>query len=421
MTTDKDIPLDLSDLYQDEPATASPASTRPADDTSAMRTPPAIVDPVLAEPLAALPRLVDLDRLPADMVTEAHRRADAIDFGDLNTLLEHGNGALGQLAQVSDRMLAGRSLGQSEAVGEIAASVLDGVRILRIADLQKIARGEQPGSSGLLARVGSLLGGAKDALAGFAENRKQFNTLMDAQEAKARRTIADLKRNIDSFEAMYQALRHAVRELNIDIGGGQCALERGQAEVEALRQQAIASNDPVQAAEVMELRGRIANFAGHLAEQREGLMRAALTIPMLKATREAAEARIMALHSALTKTIPNLKAACAVAVGQADNRSAAAAREALNEADRRILDLVADGTLDAARSTAAQRGVDPRQIEVLSLAAEKITQALAEMTENDRLTVERTRAQETELVALRDRVADSMRQIQGQSMGSTVS
>ncbi|MBB2166635.1 hypothetical protein HLH26_19320 [Gluconacetobacter sp. 1b LMG 1731] len=404
--TDKDgvKPLDLSALYaEDEPAPpALPAET-------SAPPPAAAPDDALHQPLAPFARLVELDRLPPDMVAEAHRRADAVNFHDLNTLLAHGSGALTQLAEVADRMLAGRTLGQADAVGDIAASVLDGVKILRIADLRRIASGEDARPGGLLARLGGLVGGAKDALSGFAENRKRFTTLMDQQEARARTTIADLKRNIENFESMYQALRHAVRELNIDIAAGQLALERGQQEAESLRRHALATNDPVDAAEVMELRGRLANFAGHLAEQREGLMRAALTVPMLKSTREAAEARIVALHSALTKTIPNLKAACAVAVGQVDNRHAAAARDKLNEADRQVLGLVADGALDAARTTAAQRGVDPRQIEALSQAADKVTQALAEMAENDRLAVERTRTQEAQLRQLRDRISDGMR------------
>ncbi|MEW9272749.1 toxic anion resistance protein [Gluconobacter oxydans] len=407
MSADETRPLDLSDLYADEPAPAPVKAEAPVA-TGAV--------PVALEPMPAFPRLVEISRLPADMVEEAHRRAGTIDFGDLNTLLSHGMGALGELAKVSDRMLAGRTLGESDAVGEIAAGVLDGVKILRIGELQKLARGEGGAPGGFLAKMGGLLGGAKDALNGFAENRKKFNALMDQQEAKARVTIADLKRNITSFEDMYQALRQGVRELNIDIAAGQLALEDGERKVEALRQHAMETQDPVDAAEVMELRGRLANFSGHLSEQREGLMRAALTIPMIKSTREAAEARIMALHSALTKTIPNLKAACAVAVGQVDNRNAATARDALNEADRKILGLVADGALDAARTTASSRGVDPGQMEALAQAADKVTQALGEMAQNDRLAAERAQEQEKELHELRDRLATSMRSLAQQSV-----
>jgi uncharacterized protein YaaN involved in tellurite resistance len=406
MDSDDTKPLDLSALYADD---APRAATPPVPVGRA--EPVASAPNAALVPMAALPRLVEIDKLPPEMIEEAHRRAGLIDFGNLNSLLDHGTGALGQLAQVSDRMLAGRTVGGSDAVGEIAASVLDGVKILRIGDLQKIARGEKAEGAGWLSKVGGMLGGAKDALSGFAENRKKFNTLMDQQEAKARATLADLKRNIDSFEDMFQALRHGVRELNIDIAAGQLALERGQQEQEALRLKAIETNDPVDAAEVMEIRGRIANFAGLLGDQREGLMRAAITVPMIKSTRKASEARIVSLHGALTKTIPNLKSACAVAVGQLDNRRAAGAREALNEADRQVLGLVADGTLDAARTTAAQRGVDARQIEALSQAADKVTQALKEMVENDRLAVDRAQQQEAELRKVRDRLTSGMREV----------
>lgn len=418
MTTQDTQPLDLSDLYKEDAPQSYPPSGGGSGAVDVADASSVATSPALLEPMAPLPRLVEIDRLPEDMVAEAHRRAAMIDFGDLNTLLSHGMGALDQLAKVSERMLAGRTLGEGDAVGDIAAGVLDGVKILRIEDLQKIARGEGPASRGMLAKVGGLLLGAKDALSGFAENRKTFNSLMDAQEAKARVAIADLKRNIAAFEEMYQALRQGVRELNIDIAAGQLALESGETRVEELRVHAAGTHDPVDAAEVMELRGRLANFSGHLSEQREGLMRAALTIPMLKATREAAEARIMALHSALTKTIPNLKAACAVAIGQVDNRNAAHAREALNEADRKVLGLVADGALDAARTTAAGRGADSRQVEALADAADKVTQALSEMSRNDQLAAERSREQEQQLLALRERLASSMRNLAQQSVQS---
>ena len=98
------------------------------------------------------------------------------------------------------------------------------------------------------------------------------------------------------------------------------------------------------------------------------------------------------------------------------SRNAATARDALNEADRKILGLVADGALDAARTTASSRGVDPRQMEALAQAADKVTQALGEMAQHDRLAAARAQEQEKELHQLRDRLATSMRSLAQQSV-----
>ncbi|MBB2204573.1 hypothetical protein [Gluconacetobacter takamatsuzukensis] len=67
-----------------------------------------------------------------------------------------------------------------------------------------------------------------------------------------------------------------------------------------------------------------------------------------------------------------------------------------------------DPKLKAARTTAAQRGVDPRQVEAPSQAADKVTRALAKMAGNDRRAIEHTRTQQARLRQLRDRISDGM-------------
>ena len=70
------------------------------------------------------------------------------------TLLSHGDGVLAGIAQSSRQLLTGVRLGDAGEVGRIAASVIDGVKILRIQDLQAEAGGGQPGArKGLIGRL----------------------------------------------------------------------------------------------------------------------------------------------------------------------------------------------------------------------------------------------------------------------------
>jgi len=136
-------PLDLSlfDNLDSPPPAAAASATLPA--ISVQTQPPAVVDPRLA-PEPAPERLVDIANLRADDLAAAQASASKVDFRNSSTLLSHGEGVLAGIAQASRQLLAGVRLGDAGEVGRIAAGVIDGVKILRIEDLQAEASGDQP-------------------------------------------------------------------------------------------------------------------------------------------------------------------------------------------------------------------------------------------------------------------------------------
>src|SRR5262245_41175232 len=127
-------PLDLSifDNLETVPAPSLPvpAATAPlpapADDRLASQPTPE--------------RLVDIANLKPEDLAAAQASAAKIDFRNTSTLLTHGEGVLANIAQSSRQLLTGVRLGDAGEVGRIAASVIDGVKILRIEDLQAEAR-----------------------------------------------------------------------------------------------------------------------------------------------------------------------------------------------------------------------------------------------------------------------------------------
>ena len=139
-------PLDLSAIEGLD--TGAPPSTTPAP--AAQPTTAVVVsqDSALDARLVPQPRaarLVEVSKLGAEDLEAANHSAAAIDFRKTGILLAHGDGVLAGIAQASRQLLTGVRLGDAGEVGQIAAAVIDGVKILRIQDLQAEAEGRPAG------------------------------------------------------------------------------------------------------------------------------------------------------------------------------------------------------------------------------------------------------------------------------------
>jgi uncharacterized protein YaaN involved in tellurite resistance len=396
-------PLDLSIFDNLETA---PAPSLPVPAAAALLPVPA--DDRLA-PQPAQERLVDIANLKPEDLAAAQASAAKVDFRNTNTLLTHGEGVLANIAQASRQLLTGVRLGDAGEVGRIAASVIDGVKILRIEDLQAEARGGQPAArKGLLGRLIGAAVDARTAFKGFAENRKKFLDLMDGEQAKARKTKADLTVAVELLDRQALAIRQSLNGLKVEIAAGQIALDRGSEELEALRQNAVKTGEAADAADVMEFRSALANFRGKIAEMRENLMGSALLIPIIGQNKKAAETRIMQVANGMLVVIPRLMAVASQAVVQVDIRRAADEAEKLDEAARQVTLLASKGAHEAATSAARSLGGDQRNIDVLAQVADQTIKTMHEVIEIEREVAAGDRDREAKLAAIRDRLIRGM-------------
>jgi uncharacterized protein YaaN involved in tellurite resistance len=396
-------PLDLSIFDNLETA---PAPSLPVPAAAAPLPVPA--DERLA-PQPAPERLVDIANLKPEDVAAAQASAAKIDFRNTNTLLTHGEGVLANIAQTSRQLLTGVRLGDAGEVGRIAASVIDGVKILRIEDLQAEARGGQPAArKGLLGRLIGAAVDAHTAFKGFAENRKKFLDLMDEEQAKARKTKADLTVAVELLDRQAVAIRQSLNGLKVEIAAGQIALDRGHEELEALRQNAVKTGEAADAADVMEFRSALANFRGKIAEMRENLMGSAMLIPLIGQNKKAAETRIMQVSNGMLVVIPRLMAVASQAVVQVDIKRAADEAEKLDEAARQVTLLASKGAHEAATSAARSLGGDQRNIDVLAQVADQTIKTMHEVIEIEREVAAGDRDREAKLAAIRDRLVQGM-------------
>jgi uncharacterized protein YaaN involved in tellurite resistance len=405
-------PLDLS-VFDNLESAPTPSLPVPA----AAAPLPVPADDHLA-PQPAPDRLVDIAKLKPEDLAAAQASAAKIDFRNTNTLLTHGEGVLANIAQSSRQLLTGVRLGDAGEVGRIAASVIDGVKILRIEDLQTEARADQPPApKGLIGRLIGAAVDARTAFNSFAENRKRFLDLMDEEQAKARKTKADMTVAVELLDRQALAIRQSLNGLKIEIAAGQIALDRGYEELEALRQNAVKTGEAADAADVMEFRSALANFRGKVAEMRENLIGSAMLIPIIGQNKKAAETRIMQVSNGMLVLIPRLMAVASQAVVQVDIKRAAHEAEKLDEAARQITLLASKGAHEAATSAARSLGGDQRNIDVLAQVADQAIKTMHEVIEIEREVTAGDREREAKLAAIRDRLVRGMQGVNAAAIG----
>jgi uncharacterized protein YaaN involved in tellurite resistance len=409
MADSKSTPLDLAAFDNlDSPPVSLPVAMPaqplvPADERLALEPAP--------------PRLVEVANLSADDLSAAQASASKVSFRDSTTLLQHGEGVLAGIAQASRQLLVGVRLGDAGDVGRIAASVIDGVKILRIEDLQAEASGAAPPArKGIIGRLLGAAGDAHTAFKGFMKNRQTFLELMDAEQAKARKTKSDLTVAVQLLDQQALAIRQSLHGLKIEIAAGQIALDRGHEELETLRQHAVATGEAADAADVMEFRSALANFRGKIAEMRENLVGSAMLIPIIGQNRKAAETRIMKISDGLLVVIPRLMAVASQAVVQVDIARAAQESEKLDEAARQITLLASKGAHDAATSAARSLGGDKRNIEVLAQVADQSIKTMHEVIAIEREVAAGDRDREARLTEIRDRLVHGMQGVQAAAL-----
>lgn len=397
MTETLSSPLDLS-MFDTAPPSV-PALLPAA-------TPPAPLPEALA-PAQPQPRLVEIGNMPPEELAAAQAQATRIDFTSSTSLMAHGDGVLGGIAQASRQLLSGVRLGDAGEAGQIAAAVLNGVKILRISDLQAEAAAgvKRPGL------VGKLLGGlaqARTAFQGFAENRKQFLTLMDQEQAKARKTKADLAVSIQLLDQQGTAIRQGLHDLKIAIAAGQIALDRAEDELEAKRLHAITTGEAADAAEVQAFRAGIANFRSKVGDMREALVGSAMLIPIISQNRAAAETRMLKISNGMLVVIPRLMAVASQAVVQVEIRNAADAAAKLDEANRQITLLAAQGAHEAATTAARSLGGDQRNLDVLAQVADETIRTMNEVIDIEREMAAQDVTREQKLAEIRNKLVTGM-------------
>lgn len=363
------------------------------------------------QPMPPMERLVDVSKmLPSDL-EKANAEAALVNFFDSMTIMRHGQKAMEEIANASRNLLTNTRIGDTGDVGRIAASVIDGVKVLRLEDLKTEANQVKPDDQGkklfkrLVGSVADFIAETNSAYRGFEENRKLFLKMMDEQKENAIKKCSELTVQVQLMDEQRNAVRKSLYNLMISIAAGQIALLRGETEYENLRVKAIASKDPADAAMVMTFKNVLNNFRAKIAEMREAMTGSALLLPIIEQNKNASEVRINQINNGVMVVIPHLMAVASQAVVSADISRAAAEGERLREANRMITEMGSQAAHDAAISAAISRGGDPRDIETLEKVARQAIETMREIQRIDNDVANHDRDREAKLVNVRNELA----------------
>jgi uncharacterized protein YaaN involved in tellurite resistance len=366
-------------------------------------------------------RLVDVNTLPQDKLVLAQKMALSINFNETTSTITFIEKSLEPLAHVSRELLEDTKISDMGEVGKIAASVIDGIAILRIEDLQNEVKDISPKTNGFFTKVFSLGKVAGSAIQSFSENRKKFLTLMDKEEAKARKTKADLMITIQKLDEQALAVRQGVSNLTVCVAAAQIALDDGYKQAEELRQKALTSRNPGDAAVALDYRNALTNFKGRVADIREAMVSSATLIPVIALNKKASETRVSKLSNSIMLTIPRLNALASQAAVQASIKRAGKESEKLDEANRKIMELVAQGTHDAAIESARSLAGDPNSLEDLAKFAEQSISTMKEVIQIEKDVSKEQNEREQKLIKIRNDLVNGMLQVQTETLSKPLS
>ena len=365
-------------------------------------------------------RLVDPAALSPEKLQRAQAIAATIDFTQTQTTLAFVEDTLKPVAQISRQLLADTQVKEMGEVGRVATAVLEGINILRLDDLKKEAQGVAPKATGLFGKVLAMSKVAGSALKSFEANRRQFLTLMDREEARARAVKADLTVTVQLLDQQSQAVRQSISDLTVAIAAGQLALDRGLQESERLRQVALASQNPGDAAVALDYRRTLLTFESRVADLRQAMIASAALVPVIALNRQAAETRIAKLTDGLLLTLPRLMTAASQAAVQADLKRAATEHAKLEEADRRVMALAGEGAHEAAVSAAQSLASDPRNLQALAALAEQTQATMREVLAIEQGVRQTHAEQEQQLITIRNDLVKGMTAIQAEGLAQPI-
>lgn len=362
------------------------------------------------KPVDKLVRLIDIGNLPESELQMAQDLSKNVNFAESESLMQHGDGVMNRMSSSARKILGDVRLGDAGEAGRIAAAVLDGINILRIDDLRKEAKDGGP-KLGVVGKVLRKTLRLKTAFSGFAENRKKFLTLMDEETAKARKTRADLAVSIKLMQEQEQEIKLSMQSVKLAIVAGQIALDRGEAELEGLRQKALQTGDYADAATVQSFRLALLNFYSKIGDMREGLVGSAMLIPLIAQNRSNAEIRMMKISTGIQVLVPRLMTVASQAAINVEINNAANSIEKMNVANRKLTELASSGARQGALSAMKSLSGDAANLDMLVKVADETIQTM-----NDVLTAENEvranmLAHEQKLIEIKDKLTTGMQSV----------
>ncbi len=323
--------------------------------------------------------LVDLSRMEPNRRQQVGVIAQSVQIRDSNTIATFGAGPQRKLSGFLDQLLAGTRAEEVGLAGELVTELATNIKAL---DLPAVKR-EVDGKPSMLASL-PLVGRYYSALRRFREMQKTVVEHLAAIERKAETHLGKLKASNAGLDRLLDATEDNLRELEAWVAGGQQALARMKAELEAERAALAAVHDPVALAKLRDMAEQIDAFETRLVRMHVAFTRGVLSIPQVRIAQQAGRIEIQNTLDTILFDLPDLKSAIVrVAALHQISRAgdATAARRKIGQELQQIGIDALDQAYTKAKQTQGDMGTD---VEQLGRVSEKIMATLDKGSEIDR-------------------------------------
>ena len=323
--------------------------------------------------------MVDVTRLDPPRRQQVGVIAQSVQIRDSNTIATFGAGPQRKLSGFLDQLLAGTRAEEIGLAGELVTELATDIKAL---DLPAVKR-EVEGQGSFVTKL-PVVGKYYSALRRFQAMQKTVVEHLAAIERKAETHLGKLKAGNAGLDRLLDATEDNLRELEAWVAGGQQALARMRAEVEAERASLGEVHDPVRLAKLRDMQEQVDAFETRLVRMHVAFTRGVLSIPQVRIAQQAGRIEIQNTLDTILFDLPDLKSAIVrVAALHQISRAgdATAARRRIGQELQQIGIDALDQAYTAAKRTQGDMGAD---VELLSRMGDKILATLDRGVEIDR-------------------------------------
>ncbi len=273
---------------------------------------------------------------------------DQIDLTDAQMLMQYGSGAKQNIADFSENILNNVRNKDTGYIGELMVGLVSSVQGLDFESLEK-----ESGIMGIFKK-------AEAKVKKFMMQYEKLEMQVDKIEGKLDEARMEMLKDIGMLDTMYEKNLTYFRQLQLYIAAGEEKLKEVREQtIPALRREAEASKDPMNAQVVKDFEDTVGQFEKKLHDLKISRTIAIQTAPQIRLVQNNDKLLADKIQTAIQETIPLWKSQIVMALGLYRQQEALKLQRDITDATNQLLlknsETLKQNTLDVARET--ERGI----------------------------------------------------------------
>ena len=273
---------------------------------------------------------------------------DQIDLTDAQMLMQYGSGAKQNIADFSENILNNVRNKDTGYIGELMVGLVSSVQGLDFESLEK-----ESGIMGIFKK-------AEAKVKKFMMQYEKLEMQVDKIEGKLDEARMEMLKDIGMLDTMYEKNLSYFCQLQLYIAAGEEKLKEVREQtIPALRREAEASKDPMNAQVVKDFEDTVGQFEKKLHDLKISRTIAIQTAPQIRLVQNNDKLLADKIQTAIQETIPLWKSQIVMALGLYRQQEALKLQRDITDATNQLLlknsETLKQNTLDVARET--ERGI----------------------------------------------------------------